>query len=37
VTADLEIGRTQAEIGILSHSDRLFRPTVAAGTWIAGC
>jgi peptidoglycan-N-acetylglucosamine deacetylase len=31
VTADLEIGRTQAEIGILSHSDRLFRPTGGGG------
>jgi hypothetical protein len=30
-TADLEIGRTQAEIGILSHSDRLFRPTGGGG------
>lgn len=30
-TADLEIGRTQAEIGVLSHSDRLFRPTGGGG------
>ena len=30
-TADLEIGRTQALIGVLSHSDRLFRPTGGGG------
>jgi len=36
-TADLEIGRTQAEIGVLSHSDRLFRPTGGGGHWTAGC
>jgi peptidoglycan-N-acetylglucosamine deacetylase len=29
--ADLEIGRTQAEIGVLSHPDRLFRPTGGGG------
>ena len=35
--ADLEIGRTQAEIGVLSHSDRLFRPTGGGGhLWTAG-
>ena len=29
--AELEIARTQAEIGALSHSDRLFRPTGGGG------
>src|ERR1700741_4681501 len=29
--AELEIARTQAEIGALSHPDRLFRPTGGAG------
>jgi peptidoglycan-N-acetylglucosamine deacetylase len=30
-TANLEIGRAQAEIGVLSHSDRLFRPAGGGG------